>query len=197
MNNMEQTCVCPKCGAANAASQSFCTACGERLSLICSNCNANVQPGLNFCPYCGTRLTAEKEREPSGSAPSKNMKELLHDLHMIGVYKEGLSGDQQEWCNILGLYVQYRELDRYTHGFEGIWVKAGSKYRTHLEGWTDHKNIFEITKYNPGNWEALVKPTLQIAQWLFDHGGLRIEDREAFKKAVELYRKGGQLQLPV
>jgi hypothetical protein len=194
---MQQKYICKRCGAANQEGQYYCTSCGEKLGSTCPNCGEDLLPGLNFCPYCGTRLSEEKEPETPGSLPSKNMKEMLHDLHMIAVFKEGLPGEQQDWCNILGLHVQYRELDRYTHGIEGVWVKAGSRYRTHLEGWTDNKKIFEITKYNPGNWESLIKPTLEIAKWLYDHGGLRIEDRETFKKAVDVYRKTGKLQLPV
>jgi RNA polymerase subunit RPABC4/transcription elongation factor Spt4 len=195
---MQQKNICKRCGAANQEGLFYCTSCGEKLASVCPSCGKNLPAGLNFCPYCGSRLSEEKEPETaSGDTPSKNMKEMLHDLHMIAVFKEGLPGDQQDWCNTLGLHVQYRELDRYTHGIEGVWVKAGSKYRTHLEGWTDNKKIFEITKYNPGNWEALIKPTLEIAKWLYDHGGLKVEDRDAFKKSIDAFRKTGNLQLPV
>jgi len=124
------------------------------------------------------------------------MRDLLFDLHKIGSYLDGLPLNQRSWGNILGLYVQYRELDRYTHGVNGIWLKAKGKYRSHLEAWTDFKEVWEITKYQPGHWESLVKPTLEIAEWLYNSGGLRAEDQEEFKKAIEAFKKGGTLNLP-
>jgi hypothetical protein len=37
----------------------------------------------------------------------------------------------------------------------------------------------------------------QEEEWLYDHGGLKIEDRDAFKKSIDAFRKTGNLQLPV
>ena len=195
-NQMKQTYSCPKCDSPVTLGHKFCQMCGEKLTISCPHCGTSASSRFSFCTSCGGNLSEEVTRQKSGKMPSKKMRELLVDLHKIGSFLDGLPLNQRVWCNILGLYVQYRELDIYTHGINGIWVKVKGKYRSHLEAWTDFKEIWGITKYHPGNWESLVKPTLDIAEWLYNSGGLRAEDQEDFKKAVEAFRKEGKLTLP-
>ncbi len=170
---------CPQCGMSYIEGQRFCTGCGKQLHILCTNCGNVEIPGYSYCTKCGKKLVKdqddlavstdsvlERSKKRKEKKPTINIKELIADLHMIGVYRDGIPASHQGWCSVLGLYVWYRGLDKYTHGVEGVWLKAGSKYRTQFEGWTDYKNEWDIKKYKPGEWEKLVKPTLQIAKWL-------------------------------
>lgn len=198
---------CPKCGTAYIPGQGFCTTCGCQLSVTCPVCGNKEKPGYSFCTKCGQKLAQkdhgissqqEVAKSPGEQKPEKttrNMKELLADLHKIGMYRDGIPSSQQGWCNVLGLYVWYRGLDKYTHGVEGVWLKAGSKYRTQFEGWTDYKDEWDIKKYKQGEWEKLVKPTLQIAKWLYDRGGLKLEEEAEFREAIDIFKKEGKLNL--
>ncbi len=193
---MQQVPLCPKCGSQRFAGERFCRACGEMVIINCPHCGTEINAGFRFCPNCGLGLGEATRQQITGVIPSKKLRDLIGDLHLIGVSKDSLPFKERNWCNALGLYVQYRDLDRYTHGVDGVWVKAGGKYRVKIEGWTDYDKLWEIKKYKPGNWEALVKPTLQIVKWLCSYGGLRIEDQEEFKRAIEGFRKDGKLELP-
>jgi len=205
---MKKTFSCPKCGSLNDDSARFCISCGEKLERSCPNCKIAIKPEFQFCPRCGRGLGKAPQYETkaydvpksndisnSDETPEK-LVDLLESLHMIGVFQQGIPFDQRELCNVLGIYVQYKHLDKYSHGIDGVWMKAGSKRNMRIEAWTSYRRKWEIKKYKPGTWEALVKPTLQISKWLYDRGGLQIEDREAFNKAVKTYKKEGVLKLP-
>ncbi len=195
---------CLQCGAPYTADQRFCTACGRSVVSVCPSCGEAVRPDYAYCTKCGQKLgraaaftpqVFQKTEHKTSTKTTRNMKELMSDLHMIGVYRDGIPASQQGWCNVLGLYVWYRGLDKYTHGVEGVWLKAGSKYRTQFEGWTDYKDEWDVEKYKPGEWEKLVKPTLQIAKWLYDRGGLKIEEEAEFRDAIDRFKKQGRLDL--
>jgi hypothetical protein len=53
---MQQTSVCPKCGAQNPLSQVFCSGCGAQLQQNCPNCNSVVDASARFCSTCGAGL---------------------------------------------------------------------------------------------------------------------------------------------
>jgi len=55
---------------------------------------------------------------------------------------------------------------------------------------------WKVKKYNPGDWGNLVNPTLEVADWLFAHGGLPEEYMDSFNRAVEAFKKEGHLKLP-
>jgi len=59
---------------------------------------------------------------------------------------------------------------------------------------TNTRTVFEYHcfTYNPVYPEGRTG-----GEWLYDHGGLKIEDRDAFKKFIDAFRKTGNLQLPV
>ena len=48
----------------------------------------------------------------------------------------------------------------------------------------------------PGDWEKLVDPTLDIASWISKSGALPEEYRHSFDGAIEVFGKGGHLELP-
>jgi hypothetical protein len=196
---MKQAQQCPKCGFQNSTDFKFCANCGGELNAVCPSCVGMISSAYKFCPHCGKVLHEESKPEIAAdvsSEKSENPIELLEDIRAIGELKNGLPFNQQHWCDELGLHVWYRDLDRYTHGVDGVWVKAGGKYSTKIEGWTDLKKSWDVKKYKHGDWEALVKPTLDVARWLSDHGGLKIEDRDSFVKSIDLFKKSGKLNLP-
>ncbi|MFC1845897.1 zinc ribbon domain-containing protein [Chloroflexota bacterium] len=197
---MEQKVQCPKCDFQNNASFKFCAYCGEKLAVAsCPNCGIAINSTFRFCPNCGGALYEEAKQETEqkeSSDKTENPVELLEDIRVIGAIKNELPFNQQQWCDVLGLHIWYRGLDRYTHGVDGVWVKAGGKYSTKIEGWTDPKKSWEVKKYKHGDWEASVKPTLVIAKWLRDHDGLKVEDRDAFIKSIDIYKRSGKLNLP-
>ncbi len=78
-------------------------------------------------------------------------------------------------------------------------LEAGDgKYRSQIDAWLDYSSgtEWEVKKYNPGDWEKLVDPTLDIANWLGIHGGLPKEQVDAFNRAIEVFKKEGHLELP-
>ena len=196
---MKQKEQCPKCGFQNNSGFRFCANCGFELTATCPSCGGVISSAFRFCPSCGAVLHEEGKQEAEyevSSEKAESPMELLEDIRAIGELKNGLPFNQQHWCDVLGLHVWYRDLDRYTHGVDGVWVKAGGKYSTKIEGWTDLKKSWDVKKYKHGNWEALVRPTLEIARWLSYHDGLKIEDREAFLKSIDFFKKSGKLNLP-
>ena len=193
---MLQTIACPKCGTENNINIQYCISCGEKLISKCPNCGENVNFSFKYCTHCGAPLRGQQVGKTTSPEPSEKMKQLLGDIRTIGEMKMDLPMNHQQWCDVLGLYVWHRELDRYTHGVDGEWIKAGGKHSTKIEAWTDKKKYWEIKRYKHGDWESLVKPTLQIAEWLYKRGGLPVEDEDAFLKAVRNFKKTGKLLLP-
>jgi len=201
---MKQKVQCPKCNFLNDASFKFCAYCGEKLTSTCPHCGVAISSTFRFCPNCGGALYKESKQEIEQAPVSEKTEEstesspieLLDDIRVIGAIKNELPFNEQRWCDVLGLHIWYRDLDRYTHGVDGVWVKAGGKYSTKIEGWTALDKSWEVKKYKHGDWEALVKPTLEIARWLRDHDGLKVEDREAFIKSIEVFKRTKKLNLP-
>jgi hypothetical protein len=193
---VQQTIACPKCGTENDLDFQFCTICGEKLISKCPICSKDVSLLFKYCVNCGAPLRGRQVGTTSSPEPSEKMKQLLNDIRIIGEFKNTLPLNQQHWCDVLGLHVWHRDLDRYTHGVDGAWIKAGGKHSTKLEGWTDRKKFWEIKTYKHGDWEYLVKPTLQIVEWLYRHDGLPVEEQDDFLKAVRKYKKTSKLILP-
>ena len=81
-------------------------------------------------------------------------------------------------------------------------LQAGdSKYHSQIDAWQDNyspESVFEwkIMKYEPGDWEKLVDPTLEIAIWLMQYEGLPEEYVDSFNRTIEVFRKEGHLKLP-
>jgi len=120
------------------------------------------------------------------------LEEILDKLESIGNIKNELPLNTRGWCNSLGLFVQLREKGGLSR------LEAGDdKYRSQIDAWRDYSFEWKVKKYNPGDWEKLVNPTLDIAGWLNGWGGLPEEYMASFNKAVEVFKEEGYLKLPV
>ena len=192
---MQQLVSCYKCGHQNDLNSYFCVGCGEKLISNCPYCTAEVNLAFRYCTGCGVDLRVGFVPQKQGE-PSERIKTILQDLQLIGEMKNDLPLSEQHWCDALGLRVWRRNLDRYSHGVDGVWIKVGGRFDTKIEAWTDRNKFWDIKKYKRGNWETLIQPTMQITLWLRDHGGVPTEDREDFQKAIQLFRRTGKLHLP-
>lgn len=123
------------------------------------------------------------------------LKELLNKLETIGNIKNTLSLSARGWCNSLGLFVQLREMANMAR------LQAGGEYHSQIDAWHDYSSIepsteWKVKRYNPGDWEKLVDPTVDIATWLSTYGGLPEEYMDSFNRAIEAFKRGGHLELP-
>jgi len=120
------------------------------------------------------------------------LEELLNKLESIGTIKNALPFNARGWCNSFGLYVQLREMANMTR------LQAGGKHKSQIDAWQDYLESgteWKVKKYNPGDWEKLVDPTLEIANWLSTYGGPTEEYADSLNRAVEVFKKEGHLEL--
>ena len=125
---------------------------------------------------------------------TEELETLLGKLEHIGYMKHKLPLKSRDWCNRLGLFVQFREM-----GMLARLEAGGNKYHSDIDASVDYSSgitEWKVKKYNPGEWEDLVNPTFEIANWLSIYGGLPEEYADAFNEAIEVYRKEGNLELP-
>ncbi len=127
------------------------------------------------------------------------LEELLNKLETIGDTKNTLPLNTREWCNSLGLYVQLREIARGMTDMARL--RAGERNYSRIDAWKEQHSIefgtkWKVKKYNSGDWEKLVDPTLEIANWLSTCGGLSEEYVDSFNRAIEVFKREGQLKLP-
>lgn len=121
---------------------------------------------------------------------------LLDKLETIGNVKNELPFSARGWCNSLGLFVQLKE----AAGLKRL--QAGEKYKSHIDAWQDYVQgqkwlvRWKVKKYDKGDWEKLVEPTLDMANWLSTYGGLPEEYMDSFNTAIQLFKKEGHLELP-
>ncbi len=135
------------------------------------------------------------------------MEELLDKLLEIRNTKKELPFNARGWLNSLGLYVQLRGE---TGGL--LRLQAGDKYHSQIDAWRDDSDLqfgyvdegasagvyrrWIVKKYDPGDWEKLVNPTFDIANWLTTYGGFPKEHADSFNRAIEVFKKEGHLELP-
>jgi len=123
------------------------------------------------------------------------LEELLDKLSRIGNVKNLLPFSQRDWCNSLGLFVQLRDTRNLSR------VQAGGKYHSQIDAYLEGESIdtgleWKVMKYEPGDWEKLVDPTLEIAIWLMLNEGLPEENMASFNKAIEVFKNKAYLKLP-
>ncbi len=119
----------------------------------------------------------------------------MNHLHSIGIAKTSLPLSLREWCNKLGLYVQVNDSRGATT------VKAGGKFiaKVHLRAEYASRPYptWEVKKYEPGDWEALIEPTLQLSGWIcqqYYKGAMEIPSTvNQLKSAIEVFRRTGRL----
>ncbi len=119
------------------------------------------------------------------------LEELLNKLETIGNLKNELPFNSRAWCNSLGLFVQLREKGGLAR------LQAGdNEYQPRIDAWRDDSLKWRAKKYDAGDWEKLVSPTLEVTNWLSSLGGLPEEYVDSFNRAVEVFKKEGHLKLP-
>jgi len=121
------------------------------------------------------------------------LEELLNKLEAIGNIKNTLPLNARGWCNSLGLFVQFRISANMTR------LQAGEQNHSQIDAWQDFLESgteWKVKKYNAGDWEKLIDPTFEIANWLIAYGGLPKEYEESFNRAVQSFKREGHLELP-
>ena len=117
--------------------------------------------------------------------------DMIGALETIGRIKDSLPSTQRGWCNQLGLFVQLKSAGDMSR------LQAGGKFRSRIDLWqeTPHGD-WDVRKYNPGEWEGLVEPTLTLSSWLLKHGGMPDEHAKDLESAVALFKQTGEFALP-
>ena len=77
-------------------------------------------------------------------------------------------------------------------------LQAGGKFRSRIDLWRDSPTDFwQVKKYRTGDWERLVEPTLELAEWLEARGGVTSQVKSDFRYSIKGFRSTGELELPV
>ena len=117
--------------------------------------------------------------------------ELIQNLEEIAKIKKGLPARSRGYCSELGLYVQMREAGGMAR------LQAGGKFRSRINLWRDSPTDFwQVKKYRTGDWESLVEPTLELAEWLEARGGVTSRVKGDFRYSIKGFRSTGELELP-
>ena len=128
---------------------------------------------------------------------------MLSKLQMDAIYGTGalkriLPLRLRGLCSELGLYVQM-EVSR------GVTtVKAGGRFiaKVHLrqDAHSSTYPMWEVKKYNRGDWEELIEPTYQLTCWIYErHEDGLLEHPVVtgqLRTAIKGFRKTGTLELP-
>ena len=124
--------------------------------------------------------------------PGQVSQELIDDLVRIGTLKNGYPFRERSMFNELGLYVQMKSWKGMTS------LKAGGKFISRINLYQPEQDqMWELKKFKPGEWQELVKPTLELAEWLHKWEGMGGPIAELdFREAVQGFKKTGSLKLP-
>ena len=129
--------------------------------------------------------------DQSGGKKDMASVELIENLEEIAKIKESLPSRSRGWCSELGLHVRISEAGGMAR------LQAGGKFRSRIDLWRESPNdLWQVKKYKLGDWEALVKPTLELAKWLEVRGGIAVTAKRKFRDAIKSFRKSGHLILP-
>ena len=124
--------------------------------------------------------------------PVQVSEELIDDLIRIGTIKNRYQFTERWVFNELGLYVQMKSWKGMTS------LKAGGKFISRISLYQPQIGArWEVKKFKPGEWQDLVKPTLELAEWLHSWGRYGGPTAELdFTEAVQGFKKTGALNLP-
>jgi len=127
---------------------------------------------------------SKKELPEANQAISLKLEAIGRTKHRLPLKLRGL-------CNQLDLYVQLRERGGAAR------LEAGGKTKSKMDLWKDSPtDVWRVRKYEPGEWEELIEPTLRLAAWVEAHSEI-IEIYEPwFMGAVENFQKTKVLTLP-
>lgn len=119
---------------------------------------------------------------------------LFEQLKRIAQVEDSLPPSQWGSCYALGLHVEYQVLPG---RIRAETLRAGSRTVSYLECERPYLlgGDWEIIKYEPGEWETLVQPTLRLAEWLADGGGLYQECETTYLSAIEEFVQTGEFGL--
>ena len=123
--------------------------------------------------------------------PVQVTQELIDDLVRIGTLKNSYPVNERGLFNVLGLFVQTKSKKGITSlKAGGMFIAKISLHREECGG------EWEVKKYKPGKWETLVKPTLELAEWLHKWEGMGGPLAELdLREAIEGFKKTGVLNL--
>jgi len=157
----------------------------------------NIHPGDKAIHRIIRELLKEYEAKLQKERPYKS-NDLKADTRVIAMLeqianlKNGLQMEQRGWCNELGLFVQMREMKNMAS------LQAGGKYRSNIELRKESpEGQWQVVKYLPGKWETLVSPSLELAEWVAERGGVPSPLVHDLQQAVERFHDGKGFQLPL
>ena len=127
-----------------------------------------------------------------GEEAPPELYETILMLDEIGTIRNELPINQRGWLFELGLYVLKRKRSGMTR------LEAGSHVRrSAIDLWREHPwEPYRVRKYQGGEWENLVLPSLTLAGFLYRHNGLPDHHMAAFKNAVQNFKRTGEFHAP-
>ena len=139
---------------------------GERSAVADPISEQNILDHIEEEPASLEEPAIHPEHEPSLELPHRDIDPvLLTELDTIATIAVSLPEDRKSWCERLGLRVE-------RHPSE-----AGDSLRVSFDGSTPlaaHRDApsepWTITQRLPGEWEALVSPTRELATWIAIRG---------------------------
>ncbi len=154
--------------------------------LQCPNCSVPLPVYTPF-PFINPQTLSDKRGD-------EYLNGLLWNLAYIGKLKSSLPLQLRGFCNAL-LFVQIRDLEVPANGSEHFIVTAGTSTLIPKIGVICRDNSWDIIKYEPGDWEKLVEPSMEIVVWLVKRGGIVKQEEKLFNRAIKDFHKSGRLEL--
>ena len=119
---------------------------------------------------------------------------LSNTLFEIGELKRALPMQERDFCNDLGLRVQS---DSILLGMVSIqaWDRGNpANMFFQAKGDPSDPDSWLVHKYQPGEWESLIGPTLELTRWIIGASPLQDSDLISIQAAVNRFRENGVLK---
>ena len=120
--------------------------------------------------------------------------ELIEQLFLIGEAKNAMPLQLRGWINDVGLYVQLRLAGPAARLEAGPDIRTTSIdvwFRKDGGGWIPDG----VRKYKPGDWERLVTPAAEVAEWILESGGMSPEMSSRLTAAIRKLKETGEWTL--